>query len=483
MKTRKWYDLIFINIFWLGLNIRNTALGSVFMPYLVDLFVAPEIKNTALGLMRTAGLIIAMIVQPLAGLLSDRNKSRFGRRRPYIFIGVLLDLLFLLAIALATNYWFLFVSVLLIQISSNISHGPLQGLIPDLVPPEQHGRASALKSIFELLPLILVSLTIAKLVAASLLGWAIFATGAILLVVMILTMMFVKEQPLREAPSAPLKEPVLRVFGMLAAILFGGLAGLFIGATLGAIPGFIVLPFLGKPSALLIGLSLGGLVAMTVAVIVGVWSGIRTTLGSHAQKRPAFQWWVINRLFFLAAVTSIQGFAPYFLMSTYTIPREAAVGMSANLIMVAGIFTLLTALPSGWLSDRLGHRLLVVVSGVIGAVGTSVLLLTARFPLLWLIYVSGCLIGLATGLFMTTNWALGTTIVPEQESGRYLGISNLAGAGAGMVGAGIGGPLADLLNRSNPGSGYFVLFFCYAALFLFSSVAVNRIKKNADVHR
>ena len=67
--------------------------------------------------------------------------------------------------------------MLLIQVSSNISHGPLQGLIPDVVPEDQRGRASAIKSVMELLPIILVGITIAKLVDAGQLNWAIFATA------------------------------------------------------------------------------------------------------------------------------------------------------------------------------------------------------------------------------------------------------------------------------------------------------------------
>ena len=35
MKRLRWYDYLTINLFWLGLNIRNTALTSIFMPYLV----------------------------------------------------------------------------------------------------------------------------------------------------------------------------------------------------------------------------------------------------------------------------------------------------------------------------------------------------------------------------------------------------------------------------------------------------------------
>src|SRR5512138_2932258 len=118
LNRMHWYDYITINIFWLGLNIRNTAIGSYFMPYMVGLFVPEAIKNTALGALRSAGLVIAMLVQPAAGLISDRSLSRFGRRRPYILLGAILDCVFLAAIALSWNYAALLVSILLIQFSS-----------------------------------------------------------------------------------------------------------------------------------------------------------------------------------------------------------------------------------------------------------------------------------------------------------------------------------------------------------------------------
>jgi MFS family permease len=184
---------------------------------------------------------------------------------------------------------------------------------------------------------------------------------------------------------------------------------------------------------------------------------------------------VVNRLLFFAAITSIQVFAPYFLMYTFNIAREAAASMTGNLMMVVGVFTLISALPGGWLSDRFGHKLLVGVSGVLAAAGAFVLLGSIWAPRLWLIYVAGCILGLATGLFTTTNWALGASLAPPAEAGRYLGISNLAGAGAGMIGAGIGGPVADFLNGSLPGLGYFVIFACYGVLFALSAVSLKGV--------
>jgi len=93
-----------------------------------------------------------------------------------------------------------------------------------------------------------------------------------------------------------------------------------------------------------------------------------------------------------------------------------------------------------------------------------------------MIYVAGTVLGLSAGLFTTTNWALGTQLVPAEEAGRYLGISNLAGAGAGMIGTGIGGPVADFLNGYLPGLGYFVLFAGYGLLFLFSTASLAWVK-------
>jgi MFS family permease len=94
-------------------------------------------------------------------------------------------------------------------------------------------------------------------------------------------------------------------------------------------------------------------------------------------------------------------------------------------------------------------------------------------------YVAGSIIGVATGLFMSGNWALGASLAPPLEAGRYLGISNLAGAGAGMIGSGMGGPVADWINRFQPGMGYFAIFACYAVLFLFSVVALRQVRYQA----
>ena len=478
MKPMRWHGYVTVNLFWLGMNFRNNAI-NIIMPYLVAALVGAEVRNTALGLMRTGGLVVAMLVQPAAGLLSDRNASRYGRRRPFIFIGVLFDLLFLAAVGLAQGYWSLLAAILLLQFSANVSHGSLQGLIPDLVPEEQRGRASGVKGFFELLPLVLVALSVARLVGAGQIGWAVAVTGGVLLAAMLLTLVLVHEQPLAKKPDTPLGPPMLRVLGVLAGIAAGAGAGLAAGAVVGGLAWLTAWPLAGWETARVVGMGIGGLVAMGVAVVAGVWAGAWSALGQEARRRSSYTWWMVNRLMFFAAVTSVQGFAPYFLMRVLGVSLEASASLTGSLMAVVGLCTMAAALLSGWLADRFGHRMLVGVAGLLASAGTCVLLGTLETRSLAMIYVAGGIVGLAAGLFTTSNWALGTDLVPAQEAGRYLGISNLAGAGAGMIGQGIGGPLVDALERLRPGTGYTAVFACYAVLFVLSAVALRGVRQTA----
>ena len=147
-----------LNAYWFAISYLWNSLGPIVLPVLVGLLVPEAIKGSALGLLTAIGMVTAIIVQPVAGAISDRSTSRWGRRRPYILGGTLADMVFLLALALAPRYWFLVLAYFGLQVSSNIAHGPYQGLIPDLVPAEQRGSASGVKQLAEILGIIVTSL-------------------------------------------------------------------------------------------------------------------------------------------------------------------------------------------------------------------------------------------------------------------------------------------------------------------------------------
>jgi MFS family permease len=128
---------------------------------------------------------------------------------------------------------------------------------------------------------------------------------------------------------------------------------------------------------------------------------VRATLGALPRGKRDFLWWVVNRLMFLAAITSIQGFAPYFLMYAFKINAEKAAAMTGQLMTVVGVFTLLSALAAGWLFDRVGQKPLLGLSGLLAAGGTGLLLGTVWLPDMNMFYLAGSILGLATGVFMT----------------------------------------------------------------------------------
>ncbi len=476
MKTIRWYDYITINIYWLGQSVYAQTLTPLVFPLLVQQFIGEEAKGTFLGTLRLWTLMAALLVQALAGMLSDRSTLRWGRRRPFILLGGVGNLLLIAVIAVIaglegmTGYWLLFAVAILLQVSSNTAHGAVQGLIPDLVPEAQRGRFSGIKAVLEIpLPLILVAFTVGKLISAGSMWAGILVAMGTLLVCLVLTML-VREEPLQEAPpldwSAFLR--LLLMTGVFTALILLMGEGV---KRLGPL-----LTGLASTTLLIVVMGGVGLLAIGVTVALGVWASVRLSIGAAARRHPSFSWWVTNRLAFLVGTTNLSGFAVYFLQARLGLPEEQAAGPASQLIMFVGVMILLTAVPSGWVADRFGARLLTAISGIVAALGTLVALLS---PNLVLIYTGGVLIGAATGLFFTANWSLGTALVPKEEAGRYLGISNLAGAGAGAVGAYIGGPIADFFTSrvpETPGLGYVVIFAIYGVLFLLSAVALTQVK-------
>jgi MFS family permease len=262
---------------------------------------------------------------------------------------------------------------------------------------------------------------------------------------------------------------MLRILGLPLGLIVGALAGIICGGILGTISRLGALCCVSQKNATLVGVGIGGLAAMVSAIIIGVW--VSVSISVDRQYRSSFAWWVINRLLFLAAVGSLQSFGLYYLQDVLRIPDAlSAVG---TMMAVVGASTLLSALVSGHMADRIGRKPLVAMAGLGATCGTLVLMFSPNTA--WVL-VSGCIVGVATGIFFTTSWALGTDLVPPQEVGRYLGISNLAGAGAGIIGAGVGGPLVDFFNGQIAGLGYKVIFAMYGLCFLLSAVTLLGVR-------
>jgi len=136
-------QLLQISIYWLGINAIWGGVG-IFNQQRVDDLAPAGQAGSYLNLMGWLALPVVLLVQPTIGALSDYTITRWGKRKPYIVIGATLDVVFLIGLATSQTFIALVVFVILLQFSSNFAQGPFQGYIPDLVPPEQVGLASAL---------------------------------------------------------------------------------------------------------------------------------------------------------------------------------------------------------------------------------------------------------------------------------------------------------------------------------------------------
>jgi hypothetical protein len=251
-------------------------------------------------------------------------------------------------------------------------------------------------------------------------------------------------------------QPILRL-GVMVAVFTAVIL------STGAIVRWL-LTFLPKEQSINNLLAVGGitLVGMLLAITLSVGSGITISLGKEGLKNTPFSRWLLNRLAFLTGTSNLGGFLIFFLQSKFTQFKgiQAAQPVS-GLIIVTGVSILLATLPSAWMCDRFGKKRVIVAAALLVTTGVVLMVSANSLPLMTL---GGALTGIGTGFFYTANWALGTTIVPKNQAGLYLGVANIAGAGAGAIGAYIGGPVGDQY-------GYGLLMMVYGCIVLFSGFA------------
>ncbi|HEX7593102.1 MAG TPA: MFS transporter [Anaerolineae bacterium] len=406
---RAW-DYLTLNAYWFALSFLWNSMGPILLPTLVPMLVPESQKGSALGTLSALGLIIAIIVQPLAGAWTDRRTTRWGKRRPYIVGGTLFDVVFLLLMAFSGNYITLLVGYLLLQTSSNIAHGPYQGYIPELVPEAKRGAASGVARFLEIVGIIVTSLVVGNWVGQGLIVPAFVAIIFFLLFTMVITARFVTEIPFdgAETPSTPPAKTAVSAQDALS---------------------------------------------------------LRTIFYSRD-----FFLWLISRLLILLGGNLVRNYALYFLQDVLGLPNPAKeVG---NLLAIIAVAIVIVVYPAGALSDRIGRKWLIVASGVLGAVG-AVMLMTATT--LTMVLIDGAVIGVSIGIFLSVNWAWATDLIPAEESGRFLGISNLATAGSGVL-AGVGGFMLDAFNAQSHNLGYTALYLTAAICYVLGTVVALAVK-------
>jgi MFS family permease len=110
--------------------------------------IVPDSEKTgAIGIVAGFGALVAAVANVIAGRLSDRTTSRWGRRRPWIVIGTIFMAVGLVAMALAPSVLLLTISWSFVQLAANAALAPFIATVSDQVPKAQRASVSALLGI------------------------------------------------------------------------------------------------------------------------------------------------------------------------------------------------------------------------------------------------------------------------------------------------------------------------------------------------
>jgi len=139
------WSLLKLNSFSFGITGFILAMDTVILPVIVLTVSPEEFKNTYLAVLGISGMVMAALVQPTIGRISDKSRSPLGRRVPFIIWGTLFAAIGLVGIRLAPNFMVLLGVWVFIQANVNIAYGPGLALIRDWVPLNRIGMASSMK--------------------------------------------------------------------------------------------------------------------------------------------------------------------------------------------------------------------------------------------------------------------------------------------------------------------------------------------------
>ena len=115
---------------------------QLLLPEQLEDVAGDEGKVGALGLVTGVGALVAVVATPLAGALSDRTTSRFGRRLPWLVGGTLLGAIALVVLSRQSTVVGVLFGWAAAQAFFNAAYAGLTAEVPDHVPVEQRGTVS-----------------------------------------------------------------------------------------------------------------------------------------------------------------------------------------------------------------------------------------------------------------------------------------------------------------------------------------------------
>ena len=426
------FEQVNLNVFWIANNFHWQALLAIVIPSMVAKFLDPAQKDINLALVVIWGTLVAVVVNPLVGAISDYVTFRMGRRRPFMIIGTVLNVVVLVLFAFAPAWFsstallFTFIILfLLLQFSNNLANSPWSAIIADKVPQNQRGITAGFNGLFTLLGTIIGSVVAGIIVNKNdpLPVYRneivqIFLMIAVVQIVLVAyTVLTVKETPLHEHVTFQLA-PILKKFFF-------------------------------KPSRYP---DLSWVLLARLLVMMGIW-GVFYFLQ-----------------YYFDDVLGGRGVKTILLNTPFSGEQFAGTLFLPVLLLLA----LPTSLIAGGLSDRHGRKGLVYLSGTMM---TIVCLIFIIFQNQYSALIAGAFFGIGYGAYTSVDWALTTDVLPPtDEAGKFMGIWSAMGILPQVIGITIGGVLLQLMHTLPNHLGYTTLFIVTIVYFGLGTLVIRQVR-------
>ena len=465
--------LLGINAMWFGQGAHWPPINFVLLPFMATM-IAGGSADLVIGRVSAAGNLFALLAPILAGWLSDRTSTRWGRRRPWILAGTAVNLVGLGLLAFSGAQLTLAFAYMLVQLTFNLAGGAYAAVIPDVVPPADRGRASGSLGMMNGLGAVagLAAVTAATALFGETRTGVVVGFTAIALILAATTVITVLAVDEPANPPLPDSAIQLDTTGVVAAVAAAIAVATWIG--------FLLIPMSWLSIASGVTCLAAGLVAGIAGARLPRVRGFFVAFRNHD-----FFWTFATRAFVMMGIYTIYPFLALYFRHVIRVHNPDTLAGYWGLAVLAG--GILPAIIGGHLSDRLGRRkLFVYASGGLQAAVASVLLF-GLVKSVTVVFVLGVLFGIGYGLYVAVDWAIACDVLPDREksSGRDMGLWHIAFTLPPALAPAAFGPILHAFNH--PGGhilglatgdflGFRLVFAGAAIWFVLGTLFVSRIR-------
>ncbi|MHB1134139.1 MAG: MFS transporter [Chloroflexota bacterium] len=369
----------------LGAGSFNAFFNSTLPLFLTQYYALPF---WLMGLVAQERSFFGSLLEPVVGWLSDRTRTRFGRRRPYLLVGAPLAGIGLIIVSQVPPVWALVLVLLFLPFMLAISNVPYRAMLADIASPQVRGGIAGLVALMEMLGNIgLVLLARWVYDQNQSLGIVFYAIAVALILSFLGTFLFVREPALPALPPKPAD----------------GTGGRGQGERV-------------SPS---------GLLRQAGRYLAGL-----TALGEAGK-------WVVSLFFFWFALGGISPFVTRYAAFELGLGE----GTALNLFLYLVLFTAIFAVPVGIAGDRLGKKKVIGVGLLLfAAAALAGSRVNTEGELRLVLIVAGAANAAVTAL----GFAFLTELLPRRRMGELTGISGMIWSFAQPLGSLSLGALADV---------------------------------------